>query len=157
MLIRLTIAPTCRRNGFLRYLYLRDMNKIKSTKNTIYFARRWLEEEFTQCRGIKGFLRFLRTNGHLHWRYTSFDFDEKKYKVEHLLRIEVNKAMELDETQFLKYWIHLGKIIYVFANEHGDEFNKMYENHHELCNERRKGSKADRHQRQGIIHPPARG
>ena len=78
-------------------------------------------------------------------------------KQEHLLRIEVNKAMELDETQFLKYWIHLGKIIYVFANEHGDEFNKMYENHHELCNERRKGSKADRHQRQGIIHPPARG
>ena len=65
------------------------MNKYNRARKSIYFARRWLEEEFTQCRRIKGFLHFLRTSGHLHSRYTSFEFDEKKYTVENLLRIEV--------------------------------------------------------------------
>ena len=100
--MQLTIAPTCWNNDFYSYSYLRDMNKNQRAKHTIYFARRWLEEEFTQCRRIKGFLHYLRTCGHLHSRYTSFVFDEKKYTVENLLRIEVNKAMELDETEFLK-------------------------------------------------------
>ena len=102
------------------------MNKNNRAIHSIYFARRWLEEEFTQCRRIKGFLHFLRTSGHLHSRYTSFEFDEKKYTVENLLRIEVNKAMELDETAYLEHWNRLGRMVYEFANMHGDEFNKQY-------------------------------
>ncbi len=102
------------------------MNKYNRARKSIYFARRWLEEEFTQCRRIKGFLHFLRTSGHLHSRYTSFEFDEKKYTVENLLRIEVNKAMELDEKAYFEHWNRLGKMVYDFANEHGDEFNEQY-------------------------------
>lgn len=103
------------------------MNKQQRPKHSLYFARCWLEEEFNQCRRRRGFLHFLRVNGHLSWRYTSFNFDEKKYTVANLLRIEVNKAMELDEPEYMNDWMRLGKMIYDFANEHGDEFNRMYE------------------------------
>ena len=47
--------------------------------------------------------------------------------VETLLRIEVNMAMEQDREIFMAQWNKLGVIIYDFANEQGDDFNKLYE------------------------------
>jgi len=103
------------------------MNRHHESKYSVFFARRWLEEVLIQCRRMKGFLHFLRKVGHLHYRYTSFDIDEKKYTVENFLRIEVNMAMVLDESEFYKNWSKLGRMIYDLANNNGDEFNEKHE------------------------------
>ena len=72
------------------------MNVHQKPKHTVYFARQWLEDVLTQCRQIAGLLQHFRTNGHINARYTSLnmeDEDIRKYKLEYLLRIEINKAM----------------------------------------------------------------
>ncbi len=35
--------------------------------------------------------------------------------------------MVQDENQFMVEWNYMGKMIYEYGNEHGDEFNKQYE------------------------------
>ena len=97
------------------------------TKYTIYFARRWLEEVLTQCRRMEGFLNHLRRDAHLNSRYTSLDFDVKKYTIEKFLRIEVNIAKEFDKEEFYEHWQHLGDMIHNLAIKHGDQFNRQYE------------------------------
>ena len=72
------------------------MNVHQKPKHAVYFARQWLEDVLTQCRQIAGLLQHFRTNGHINARYTSLnmeDEDIRKYKLEYLLRIEINKAM----------------------------------------------------------------
>ena len=105
------------------------MNRRQKNKLAHYFARRWLEEVFTQCRRIEGFLRHLRMSGHLNCRYTSFDFDEQRYKAESFLRIATNMAMVLDEQEFFEVWDRLGQMIYEEGSNHGDEFNEIYGKH----------------------------
>ena len=46
--------------------------------------------------------------------------------VENLIRIEVNNAMIQDYEEFMRQWDKLGRMIYTFGNEDGDEFNKLY-------------------------------
>lgn len=102
------------------------MNNKQNLKHTIYFARRWLEDVLTACRGIKGFLYNMRTSGHMSWRYTSMECQPDDLTVEQLLRILVNMAMIMDEADFQKLWQRLGTSIYHFADEYGDEFNRHY-------------------------------
>lgn len=90
-----------------------------------FFPRLWLEEVLTQCRAVVGLLRQLRTDGGLHPRYTLMD-DDHDLSVENLIRIEVNKAMIQDYDDFMEDWKKLGEMIYSFADEQGDEFNKQY-------------------------------
>lgn len=89
-----------------------------------FFPHLWLEEVLTQCRAVVGLLRQLRTDGGLHPRYTLID--DHDLSVENLIRIEVNKAMIQDYDDFMEDWKKLGEMIYSFADELGDEFNKQY-------------------------------
>ena len=89
-----------------------------------FFPRLWLEEVLTQCRAVVGLLKQLRTDGDLHPRYTLID--DHDLSVENLIRIEVNKAMIQDYDDFMEDWKKLGEMIYSFADEQGDEFNKQY-------------------------------
>ena len=102
------------------------MNTHQKAKDTIYFARRWLEDVFDFCHGIRGFPLSLRKNGHLNPRYISLDCDERKYRLETLLRLEINIAMCTDKKTFLEHWNQLGNRIYEFAEENGDEFNNLF-------------------------------
>jgi len=52
--------------------------------------------------------------------------DDHDLSVENLIRIEVNKAMIQDYDDFMEDWKKLGEMIYSFADEQGDEFNKQY-------------------------------
>ena len=82
------------------------------------------------CRQIAGLLQHFRTNGHINARYTSLnmeDEDIRKYKLEYLLRIEINKAMWQEKDKFMEHWNALGHIIYEYSDKYGDEFNKQYE------------------------------
>jgi hypothetical protein len=90
-----------------------------------FFPHRWLAKMLTQCRTVVGLLQQLRTEGGLHPRYTMID-DNNNLSVENLIRIEVNKAMIQDCKDFMYDWNKLGEMIYSFANEQGDEFNKQY-------------------------------
>ena len=110
MLMPLRIAPACWRNDVESYSYLRSMNNKQTDKHTVYFARQWLEEVLTMCRKTKGFLYHMRTSGHMSY----------------YLRIEINLAMIDTEEDYLKHWMDLGKMIYQFASEYGDEFNEQY-------------------------------
>jgi hypothetical protein len=110
------------------------MTNKPSKKYTIYFARQWLEEVLTMCRAFRGFLYHLRTSGHLNSRYTAMDCEVSEMTVENLLRIEVNLAMQMDEKDFYQHWEQLGRMIYLFADEHGDEFNRQYSKKHKTKN-----------------------
>jgi len=90
------------------------------------FTRQWLDVVLSHCRRMRGFLLHLRTKGHLNPRYTSFD-DKHKLDVEKFLRIEINLSMMMDRDEYFKHWTEMGTMIYEFANEYGDEFNKIYE------------------------------
>ena len=79
----------------------------------------------TQCRALRGLLYMLRTHGGLNPRYTKID-EKADLTVENLIRIEVNKAMMQDCDEFMRQWNKLGKMIYTFGEEYGDEFNKQY-------------------------------
>jgi hypothetical protein len=106
------------------------MNVHQKPKHAVYFARQWLEDVLTQCRQIAGLLQHFRTNGHINARYTSLnmeDEDIRKYKLEYLLRIEINKAMWQEKDKFMEHWNALGHIIYEYSDKYGDEFNKQYE------------------------------
>lgn len=92
---------------------------------TTYFPRQWLEEVLTQCRIVAGLLSQLRTEGGLNPRYTKIE-DDNCLSVENYLRIEVNKAMIQDRKGFMKDWNRLGEMIYTFANDQGEEFNRQY-------------------------------
>ena len=35
--------------------------------------------------------------------------------------------MMMDRDEYFKHWTEMGTMIYEFANEYGDEFNKIYE------------------------------
>jgi len=76
----------------------------------------------------------LRTSGHLNSRYTAMDCEVSEMTVENLLRIEVNLAMQMDEKDFYQHWEQLGRMIYLFADEHGDEFNRQYSKKHKTKN-----------------------
>ena len=101
------------------------MSKRQKSEYVILFPRRWLAEVLTQCRTVGGLLSLLRNEGGLHPRYTKIDCDHD-LSVENFIRIEVNKGMIQDYNAFMKQWKELGEMIYNFANEHGDEFNKQY-------------------------------
>ena len=105
------------------------MNNKQTDKHSAYFARQWLEEMLTMCRGIKGFLYHLRISGHMSWRTTSFDKTSSHLTIEVFLRIMVNLAMVRTKGEFFERWNRLGNMIYAFANEHGDEFNEQYAKH----------------------------
>lgn len=102
------------------------MNKQHKTEHTINFTRQWLDVVLSHCRRMRGFLLHLRTKGHLNPRYTSLD-DKIMLDVETFLRIEVNLSMVMDRDEYFKHWTEMGTMIYEFANEYGDEFNKIYE------------------------------
>ena len=89
------------------------------------FPQRWLAIMLTQCRAVGGLLHFLREGAGLHPRYTNID-NKKSFLLNHFLRIEINKGMFQDYTKFMDEWNTLGELIYKFANEHGDEFNKLH-------------------------------
>ena len=42
------------------------------------------------------------------------------------IRIEINKGMLQDHSDFMNDWNILGEMFYEFGNEHGDEFNKQH-------------------------------
>ena len=94
-------------------------------EHIVYFPRQWIAEVLTQCRALRGLLYMLRTQGGLNPRYTKFD-DNQDLSVENLIRIEVNKAMIQNYDEFMRQWNKLGKMIYAFGDEYGDEFNKQY-------------------------------
>ena len=102
------------------------MNNKQTDKHTVYFARQWLEEVLTMCRKTKGFLYHMRTSGHMSYRKTLFNISPGKVSIEDYLRIEINLAMVDTEEDYLKHWTDLGKKIYQFANEYGDQFNEQY-------------------------------
>lgn len=103
------------------------MHTHQKAKDTIYFARHWLEDVLNFCHSIRGFPSSLRKNGHLDPRYISHDCDERKYRLETFLRIEINMAMYTDKKTFIEHWNQLGNRIHEFAEENGDEFNKLFQ------------------------------
>ncbi len=102
------------------------MNTHHKLKHSSLFSRQWLEEVLIQCRRVKGLLFHFRSQAHLNPRYTLYD-TEIDLDLDTILRIEINKAMVQDENQFMVEWNYMGKMIYEYGNEHGDEFNKQYE------------------------------
>ena len=100
------------------------MNKQRKPKH--YFVRRWLDHVLIRCRSVRGFLQHLRTYGHMNSRYTSLD-DNIMLDIETFLRIVINLAMVMNKKDFNNFWMELRNMIYEFADEYGDEFNKAYE------------------------------
>ena len=47
--------------------------------------------------------------------------------IETFLRIVINLAMVMNKKDFNNFWMELRNMIYEFADEYGDEFNKAYE------------------------------
>lgn len=108
------------------------MNNKQSDKHAAYFARQWLEELLTWCRGRRGFLHRLRTCGHMHGRISSNNQNISKFSLQTLIRLLVNIALECTEKEFMELWNKLGIMIYQYADEHGDEFNEQYAKHKQL-------------------------
>ena len=101
------------------------MSKGQKSECVISFPRRWLAEVLTQCRAVGGLLHQLRKGAGLHPRYTQFDADETM-TLDKFIRIEINKGMLQDHSDFMNDWNILGEMFYEFGNEHGDEFNKQH-------------------------------
>ena len=101
------------------------MKKGQKEEGIKNFPLRLQEVALTQCREVGGLLRHLRSAAGLNPRYTKVDSD-KAIGFDKFIRIELNKGMLQDEEDFMKDWINLGKLIYGFGNECGDEFNLLY-------------------------------
>ena len=99
------------------------MSKGQKSERTTSFPRRWLNITLTQCRAVGGLLRHLRMAAGLHPRYTKPD---AHITLDQFIRIELNKGMLQDHSDFMHDWDILGELLYEFGNEHGDEFNKQH-------------------------------
>ena len=99
------------------------MRKGQKSECITSFPQRWLNTVLTQCRTEGGLLHHLRNEAGLHPRYTKID---AHVSFDQFVRIELNKGMLQDYKRFMRDWNALGKLLYKFGNEHGDEFNKQY-------------------------------
>lgn len=99
------------------------MSKGQKVERIICFPRLWQNIVLTQCRAVGGLLRHLRMAAGLHPRYTKPD---AHITLDQFIRIELNKGMLQDHSDFMHDWDILGELLYEFGNEHGDEFNKQH-------------------------------
>ena len=99
------------------------MSKGQKVERIICFPQQWLNVVLTQCRAVGGLLRHLRMAAGLHPRYTKPD---AHITLDQFIRIELNKGMLQDHSDFMHDWDILGELLYEFGYEHGDEFKKQH-------------------------------
>lgn len=105
--------------SFRRYmLHLRQKSIMDFTKKWLHFIDQHLHEKKVWTK--------VSVNAHMS-RKQMKNILQGKGTIENLIRIIINWVMMFDSyEEFQRVWEKLGRLLYDYSNEHGDEYNDKF-------------------------------
>ena len=105
--------------SFRRYmLHLRQKSIMDFTKKWLHFIDQHLHEKKVWTK--------VSVNAHMS-RKQMKNILQGKGTIENLIRIMINWVMMFDSyEEFQRVWEKLGRLLYDYSNEHGDEYNDKF-------------------------------